>query len=127
MELEFDFDKVKILPYQVFLIMGAGILLLIMFIIQPNKEDHKKAFLELRQCKNIHSRIVKIHRDRSNHNTLTFKMADSTVTGIDADWEKKFIVGDSIAKDKGSVLLKQYRNDRLLETLDYSLLAENIK
>jgi hypothetical protein len=76
-------------------------------------------FLEAQSKINVESKILSIYRDEKNHNTLFLKFKDTTI-GLNRLWENKFKVGDSISKKKGFLIVEHYRNEKLIEILNYN-------
>ncbi|WP_430612267.1 hypothetical protein [Flavobacterium sp. JP2137] len=78
--------------------------------------------------KEIHciGKVDSIYRQKMNHNILALK-TKSCVFDVASNWETKFEVGDSISKRKGELILKHYREGKLIEILDYNDIAKNMK
>lgn len=75
-------------------------------------------YYESRQDEYFHGVIDSIYRQKDNHNIMTISSRQS-VFEIAGEWEEKFRLGDSIVKDKGSLVIEIFRNGTLTESLDY--------
>lgn len=85
---------------------------------QSRQETPGQFFYEERAQREFHGVIDSIYRQKDNHNVMTI-MAKEQNLGIEGLWESKFRLGDSVSKDKGSLLVELYRNGDLIEILDY--------
>lgn len=108
---------------KVFLILTCCIPLLFLFlfvnyesIISP--KSSKKIFLEIRSEEECIGKIDSIYRQKMNHNILVLQ-TENCIFQVEPFWEHKFKVGDSISKKKGELQVEHYRDEKLLETLDY--------
>ena len=84
-----------------------------------NPKSHRDIFLESRQEYDFHGTVDSIYRQKYNHNILTLKAA-SGIFEVEAEWQNKFQLGDSISKHRGSLLVEHYRNGQLVEILNYA-------
>jgi precorrin-3B methylase len=115
----------------VFLIFVCFVPLLFLFFYVNydnilNSKSSKEVFLESRSKDECIGKVDSIYRQKMNHNILTLKTSDC-IFQVDADWEAKFMVGDSISKKKGELIVKYYRNGKLIEVLDYRDIAKTMK
>lgn len=85
-------------------------------IISP--KSSKKIFLEIRSEEECIGKIDSIYRQKMNHNILVLQ-TENCIFQVEPFWEHKFKVGDSISKKKGELQVEHYRDEKLLETLDY--------
>lgn len=83
-------------------------------------------YLSLQLEKNCLGRVETIYRQEMNHNVLTLK-TERCIFQVPYKWENKFLVGDSISKKEGELLVKHYRGGRLIEILDYHDVAKDMK
>lgn len=83
-------------------------------------------FLDSRTKIDCIGKVDSIYRQKMNHNILTLK-TQSCIFQVDADWETKFQLGDSISKKKGELIVEHYRNGELIEVLDYHDIAKHMK
>ncbi len=116
---------------KVFLIFVCFVPLLFLFFYVNydnilNSKSSKEVFLESRSKDECIGKVDSIYRQKMNHNILTLKTSDC-IFQVDADWEAKFMVGDSISKKKGELIVKYYRNGKLIEVLDYRDIAKTMK
>ncbi len=86
----------------------------------------KYAFLKYEINTEFIGKIDSIYRLKMSHNTLTLK-SDKYNFYVPSDWETKFQLGDSISKKKGELIVKHYRNGKLIEVLDYRDIAKYMK
>lgn len=91
-----------------------------------NPKSHKEVFLENRIKEECIGKVKSLYRQTMNHNVLTLE-TNNCIFQVDADWETKFDVGDSISKRKGKLTVEHYRDGKLIEILDYNDLAKNMK
>lgn len=102
-------------------VMGIPLLLLfgwIFFNSITDKRTGKEVYLDMVIDKKCEGIVDSIYRQEMNHNVLALKTKDC-IFEVEPEWEKKFEIGDSISKRKGELYLKYYRNDRLVEVLNY--------
>ncbi|AYN03767.1 hypothetical protein [Flavobacterium sp. 140616W15] len=102
-------------------VMGIPLLLLfgwIFFNSITDKRTGKEVYLDMMIDKKCEGIVDSIYRQEMNHNVLALKTKDC-IFEVEPEWEKKFEIGDSISKRKGELYLKYYRNDRLVEVLNY--------
>jgi hypothetical protein len=102
-------------------VMGIPLLLLfgwIFFNSITDKRTGKQIYLDMVIDKKCEGIVDSIYRQEMNHNVLALKTKDC-IFEVEPEWEKKFEIGDSISKRKGELYLKYYRNDRLVEVLNY--------
>ncbi|RKS26193.1 hypothetical protein CLV94_1250 [Flavobacterium endophyticum] len=111
--------KVKIFLFGIIFITLSIILSFIGYDLWFDPKSPFEHFLEAQSKINMQSKIIFIYRDVKNHNTQFIKLKD-TALGISPIWDDKFQVGDSISKKKGSLKIEHYRNNNLLEILDYN-------
>lgn len=71
-------------------------------------------------------KIDSIYRLKMNHNTLTLKVRGKNFY-VPSNWENKFKIGDSISKKQGHLTIEHYRNNNLLEILNYKDIVKNMK
>lgn len=71
-------------------------------------------------------KVDSIYRQRMEHNILALK-TENCIFDVAPDWETRFMVGDSISKKKGELIVKHYRNGKLIEVLDYRDIAKTMK
>jgi len=71
-------------------------------------------------------KIDSIYRLKMNHNTLTLKVSGNNFY-VPPNWENKFKIGDSISKKQGRLTVEHYRNNNLLEILDYNDIVKNME
>lgn len=83
-----------------------------------DKRTGKEVYLDMVIDKKCEGIVDSIYRQEMNHNVLALKTKDC-IFEVEPEWEKKFEIGDSISKRKGELYLKYYRNDRLVEVLNY--------
>src|SRR5690606_8670864 len=93
--------------------------------VTDNSTD-KYAFLKYEANTDFIGKIDSIYRLKMSHNTLTLK-SDKYNFYVPPDWETKFQLGDSISKKKGELIVKHYRNGKLIEVLDYRDIAKTMK
>jgi hypothetical protein len=104
--------------------MGTPLLLLfgwIFFNSITDKRSGKEVYLDMvidDDCKGI---VESIYRKKMSHNTMILKTKHCEFQ-VEAIWENKFKLKDSISKKKGSLKVEHYRDGRLLEILDYNKL-----
>ena len=91
----------------------------IMYNVFFNKETGRDYYLSSNVGISVHGVVDSIFRQKSNHNILTMQISGGDLFTLAPEWANKFLVGDSISKNTGSLLVEHYRADKLLETLDY--------
>lgn len=105
---------IVIILFPMVLIFGVGFINYL-----TTTKSNKEIYLDTVKENVFHSSIKRIYREKTNHNVLTLE-GDHEIYTVYPNWEYKFKVGDSISKDSGSLKLKHYRDDNLLEILDYN-------
>ena len=93
-------------------------------IINPRTPE--EVFLNMREKINCQGVVDFIYRQKMNHNVQTLK-TKYCIFQIDAVWENRFFIGDSISKKEGELFLEHYRDGKLLEILDYRDIAKDRK
>lgn len=105
-------------------VMSIPMLFLFGYIFLKSISDDrtsKERFLESVIQVNFIGTVDSICRQKMNHNIMVLKSNEKEYF-VEAEWENYFKVGDSISKHKGQLILKHYRNGKLIENLDYSKL-----
>ncbi len=88
-----------------------------------DKRTNKEIYLDIRKDKEYSFHIKKIYRDRRGHNALTLEGTNlpKDNTTVPPEWESGFFeIGDSIVKNKQSLKVFQFRNNKLIKILDYN-------
>lgn len=87
-----------------------------------DKRSRKEIYLEEYKNDKYKFKIIVILRDRRNHNVLTLKgLNKNDIETVSPEWERDvFQVGDSIVKEKGSLKIYLYRNNKLDTILNYN-------
>jgi hypothetical protein len=111
--------KVKIFLFTITLIPLSILFSFIGYDLWFDPKSSFEYFLEAQSKINVQSKITSIYRDVENHNTLFLKFKDTAIA-ISPIWDNKFHIGDSISKKKGFLKIEHYRNNNLLEILDYN-------
>jgi|SRR5690606_1289203 len=91
-----------------------------------NPRTPEEVFLNIREKISCQGVVDSIYRQKMNHNVQTLKTR-YCIFQLDAVWEDRFLIGDSISKKKGELFLEHYRDGKLLEILDYHDIAKNRK
>lgn len=105
-------------------VMAVPLLLLfgwIFFNSIIDKRTGKEIYLNSEINVECIGKVDSIYRLQMNHNTLSLKVNKDNFY-VPPEWENKFKIGDSISKKKGELVLKHYRDHKLLEILDYQKL-----
>ena len=105
-------------------VMAVPLLLLFGWIFYnsiADKRTGKEIYLDSERQTECRGIIDSIYRLEMSHNTLTLKVSKCNFY-VPPEWENKFKIGDSISKRKGELVLKHYREHKLLEILDYEKL-----
>src|SRR5690606_8778210 len=116
---EFKLDsKVKyFLLFMVFLPL-VGLFGWIFWKTINDNRTYSEIFLDSRTNIDCVGKVDSIYRQKMNHNILALRTKDC-IFQVEADWETKFQIGDSISKKKGELIVEHYRNGKLIEVLDY--------
>lgn len=115
-----DFDNISGTGWVVlFISIGAPTIFFIAVLIHmmafgPSSEE---TFLELHKQIEVHGRIDRFYNDVANHYARTMVVGDVKLH-ISANWDQYFAVGDSLAKNRGEVILQVFKPDTML-ILDY--------
>jgi len=88
-----------------------------------DKRTGKEIYLDMVIDDNCEGIVDSIYRQKMNHNIMALKTKNCEFL-VEAEWENKFKINDSISKRKGSLKVEHYRNGRLLEILDYNNLVK---
>jgi|GEM_PF-2446883 len=75
----------------------------------------------------FHGRVDSIYFDKQNHNTETLVLSDGYFYGLYSEWSSLVVVGDSLAKDAGSLKVMVYKKDKKVNVLDYKQLVKDWK
>lgn len=75
----------------------------------------------------FHGRVDSIYFDKQNHNTETLVLSDGYFYGLYPEWSSLVVVGDSLAKDTGSLKVTVYKKDKKVNILDYKQLVKDWK
>ncbi|WP_430612235.1 hypothetical protein [Flavobacterium sp. JP2137] len=124
-----DFTLSNRLKILVTFVCLSPLLFLFLYVNYNNGFKYKSTgvvFLEIRIKEECIGKVKSIYRQKMNHNVLALETSNC-IFQVDADWETKFEVGDSISKRKGELILKHYREGKLIEILDYNDIAKNMK
>ena len=70
-------------------------------------------------AQNVHSKVDSLYFDIQNHNVKFAVLRDKQEFAIFRNWEQYIAVGDSISKNKNSLLLKIYKKNKATITLNY--------
>lgn len=112
-----------------FFMIGAPFIGLFVWVFLNAFLDKRKAseiFLDSRRTISCEGKVQEIYRQKMNHNVQTLK-AKNCIFQIDAKWEDRFEIGDSISKKEGELFVEHYRDGKLLEILDYHDIARRMK
>lgn len=83
-------------------------------------------YLSFQIKKECFGNVESIYRQKMNHNVLTLRIMNC-IYQVPYKWENKFKIGDSISKKEGEIIVKHFRNGKLLEILDYRDIAKDMK
>ncbi|GEM53702.1 hypothetical protein F0358_12860 [Empedobacter brevis] len=98
------------------LIIGIGT-----FNYLTETRTRKQIYLDNVKKLAFHNSINNIYKEKRDHNVLIIKgKRNDEKYKIYSNWEHKFLIGDSVSKDSGSLKLEHYRDGKLLEVLDYN-------
>lgn len=89
-----------------------------------NPKTPAEAFLNMRIKIDCQGVVDSIYRQKMNHNVQTLKTRNC-IFQVDAVWENRFSIGDSISKKEGELFVEHYRDGKLLEVLDYHDIAKD--
>ncbi|WP_312553050.1 hypothetical protein [Empedobacter brevis] len=103
----------------VILLPLLGLFSYIGYITFSDKRTNKEVFLDFVKQDIIHGQIELIYYQTKNHNQYTVATKNELIV-LPQNWEHKFLIGDSLSKDSGSLKLEHYRDGKLLEVLDYN-------
>src|SRR5699024_5848660 len=103
---------------RIFLLFILAFPFVILFWIVVGKEiinpkPPEEVFLNMRKKINCQGVVDSIYRQKMNHNVQTLKTR-YCIFQIDAAWEDRFLIGDSISKKKGDLFVEHYRDRKLL-------------
>lgn len=88
-----------------------------------DKRTKKEVYLDMVIDNNCEGVVNYIYRQKMNHNIMVLKTKTCEFQ-VEAEWESKFKLNDSISKKKGSLRVEHYRKGKLLEVLDYNSLIK---
>lgn len=91
-----------------------------------DKRSPSEIFLDSRRTINCEGKIHKIYRQKMNHNIQTLK-TENCEFQVEANWEDKFQINDSISKKEGELFVEHYRDGKLIEVLDYHDVAREMR
>jgi len=118
--------KVKIFVIAVFVTPLVSLFLFANWDNMFSSKSRGDYFLEDRLEKHCSGKIDSIYRQRNNHNILTLR-TNNCIFEVDYPWENKFQLGDSISKKVNEPMIKIFRDNKLLEILDYTDVAKTIR
>ena len=124
-DLEWD-NKVKYFLIFMMVFPIIGLFGWIFWGVITDDRTGGEIFLSSRKEINCVGRVDSIYRQKMNHNILTLR-TENCIFQVEAEWESKFQIGDSISKKKGELIVRHYRNGQFIEVLDYRDVAKNIK
>jgi len=127
MEENFIIDKKakRILYIFMIIIMGTAIALVCWNILKSPSRN--QFILNNASAMSFHGNVDSIYFDRQNHNTETLVLSDGYLYGIDPAWSTFIAVGDSLAKDTGTVRVLVYKDGKQVHVLDYKELIKHFK
>ena len=70
-------------------------------------------------AENVHGKVDSLYFDIQNHNVKYAVLKNDEKYAIFRNWERYIDVGDSISKNKNSFLLKIYKKNKAVMTLNY--------
>lgn len=88
-----------------------------------DKRTGKEIYLDMVVNNDCEGIVDSIYRQKMNHNIMVLKTKNCEFQ-VEAEWEKKFKINDSISKRRGSLKVEHYRERQLLEILDYNNLEK---
>jgi len=88
-----------------------------------------RADLVLKEAADLsfHGRVDSIYFDKQNHNAETLIISDGYQYELYPDWSSLVAMSDSLSKDTGSLKVIVYRNDKMVNVLDYKELVKGFK
>ena len=122
-----DFKKGNKQKTILILVMAVPLLLLfgwIFFNSITDKRTRKEIYLDMVVNNDCEGSVDSIYRQEMNHNIMVLKTKNCEFQ-VEAEWENKFKINDSISKRKGSLKIEHYRDGQLLEILDYNNLEKS--
>lgn len=108
------------------LVMAIPLFLLfgwVFFNSITDKRTGKEIYLDMVVNNDCEGIVDSIYRQKMNHNIMVLKTKNCEFQ-VEAEWEKKFKINDSISKRRGSLKVEHYREGQLLEILDYNNLEK---
>jgi hypothetical protein len=78
-----------------------------------------KLILKDNLAENVHGKVDSLYFDIDNHNVKFAVLRDHKEFAIFRTWERYIDIGDSISKNRNSLLLKVYKKNKATITLKY--------